>query len=278
MNAMKSVRQLIPVWLRRKARGAQRRAMSLVDPEWIGEQTEESLGQQLLTLDCGLGLFRLVHLLDALSTVDGIKSIVSVGSGGGHHEAYLALKHPELQVTGVDLRVPDVQLKLPNLRFLQGNLLDPAFTATIPQADFVYSIECFEHIEEDRLVFATAAALVRPGGFLYVEVPFASAAEQADPELCRRERESFEHVRPGYSARQLEDLARSNGLSVRKVAGAFWFPIQPSVWSAYMQFGAAALAPHWRAYFEFARFDLRQGIPANRTEATAIKILAARGR
>jgi SAM-dependent methyltransferase len=276
MNAMHAVRRLLPAWFRGSARTAQRRLLHLIDPEHHGDPIEETLGQQLFTLDSGLGLFRLVHLLDAISRTQGIKSIVSVGSGGGHHEAYLAFKNPGIQVTGVDLRVPDVQLEFPNLRFMQGNLLDTAFSATIPQADFVYSIECLEHIEDDRSVFATSAALVRPRGVLYVEVPFASDGEQADPELCRIERESFEHVRPGYTARQLEELARANGLTVRSVAGAFWFPVQPTVWSAYLKFGAAALAPHWRSFFAISELDVREGIPTNRAEAVAIKILASR--
>jgi SAM-dependent methyltransferase len=267
---------LLPAWFRGPARTAQRRLLHLIDPESHGDPAEETLGQQLMILDSGLGLFRLVHLLDALSKAKDIKSIVSVGCGGGYHEAYLAYKYPELRVTGVDLRVPDVRMELPNLRFMQGNLLDATFSATIPQADFVYSIECLEHIEDDRSVFATSAALVRPGGALYVQVPFANDAEQAHPEICRIERELFEHVRPGYTARQLEGLAKANGLTVQNAAGAFWFPIQATVWSAYRQFGAAALAPHWRSYLAFAGLDLREGLPANRSEAVAIKILATR--
>ena len=32
---------------------------------------------------------------------------------------------------------------------------------------------------------------VRPGGFLYLSVPFATAEEQADPVLCREEWEQY---------------------------------------------------------------------------------------
>lgn len=240
--------------------------------------SEERLGRELLALDGGLGLFRLVHLLDAVRRARPTKSMLSVGSGGGLHESLLALRHPGISVCGVDLRAPYAEVELPNLRFMQGDLLEPAFAATLPGADFIFSIECLEHILDDRAVFAKMAQLVRPGGWLYVEVPFASAAEQADPEICRRELEAHEHVRPGYAAHQLEALAREHGLADIRVAGAFWFPIQPMVWLATQHLAAPAFADHWRTFLGIAELDLRDGVPQHRAEATAIKLLARRPR
>lgn len=188
----------------------------------------------------------------------------------------LARRFPSTTVCGVDLRQPQVELALPNLRYLQGNLLDQQFAAGLPKADFVYSIECLEHIEDDRSIFSRMVQLVRPGGALYVEVPFASEAECADEEVCRRELEAHEHVRPGYSASRLADLAREHDLVDIRIAGAFWFPVQPMCWLAQNHFGANAIAEHWRTFLAVAEIDLREGLPQNRAEATAIKLLARR--
>lgn len=244
----------------------------------IQDPVTEKLGRDLLALDGGLGLFRLVHLLDALAKAAPARSVLSVGSGGGFHETYVAHRNPTISVCGVDLRAPYADVELPNLRFLQGDLLDARFADSLPASDFVFSIECLEHIQDDQAVLARMVQLVRPGGWLYLEVPFASAAEQADPEVCRREFEAHEHVRPGYAAAQLEAMALHFGLTDVRIAGAFWFPIQPMVWLAREHFRAAAVAEHWRDFLAVAELDLRDDQPRHRDDATAIKLLARRPR
>lgn len=239
--------------------------------------TEESLGRALLRLDSGLGLFRLAHLVAALRHVPGIRTVLSVGSGLGYHEAFLAVSRPDLEVTGVDLRAPWFSGFLPNLRFLKGDLLDPETCRRLPAADFVFSIECLEHVEDDDSVFATMVSCLAPGGCLYLQVPFANAAEQADPDLCRRERERHEHVRPGYDEARLRTLARRHGLDVLQIAAAFRFPLQPFVSAGTEKIADAFLAPRWRAILRLVETDVRDGLAADRTEATAIKLLARRG-
>ncbi|HEV8266603.1 MAG TPA: class I SAM-dependent methyltransferase [Thermoanaerobaculia bacterium] len=234
----------------------------------------EALGRDLVRLDGGLGIFRLAHLLDALGERP-TGTVLSIGSGGGLHESLLAHAFPDVRVVGVDRRAPYAPPKQ-NLTFLEGDLLDPRFQESLPLAEFVYSIECLEHIDDDASVVRAAASRVAPGGLLYVQVPFASDAEQADPELCRVERENHEHVRPGYAGHQLAKLVSNAGLEPVSVAGAFWFPYQPLVWIAIEKYGPEPLAPHWREVLKIAELDVRPGLPASRNEATAIKILARR--
>jgi SAM-dependent methyltransferase len=266
----------VSAWRVRKTQAAKRLLRSIFGTHTLraADGIEEALGERLLALDGGLGLFRLVHLLAAVSSAPRLDSILSVGSGEGLHETYLAHKFPGAAVCGVDLRDETVGLPLPNLRFLRGDLLDPKVAATLPTSDFVYSVECLEHIDDDAKVFAGMAARLRPEGLLYLEVPFASEAEQADPQICRRELENHEHVRPGYDIRRLTKLANENGLTVLHIAGAFWYPIQPMVWLAHLHLGEPAIRSHWRTFLEVARLDLREGVPAHRAEATAIKLLA----
>jgi SAM-dependent methyltransferase len=234
---------------------------------------EESLGRELLALDWGLGLFRWVHLEDAVGKAASVSSAISFGSGEGLHEAFLARARPDVSVLGVDLRQSALVDLPPNARFLSGDLLDAGFRAGLPRADFVFSIECLEHIEDDFTVARAMADCLEPGGRFYLQVPFANRAEQSDQALCENERKLFSHVRPGYDENGLRDLARRLDLDVVFIAGAFWAPLQPVVWAAVEKFGSS-LAPSWRGILDLARLDLRVGLPANRSEAIAIKMLA----
>jgi SAM-dependent methyltransferase len=279
------VRRFRQLLLRRGERAAWKRfgegaAAEAIPPSLLPAATADpvlaALGEQLLLLDAGLGLFRLVHLYAALVDRPSPRTILSVGSGGGFHEAFLARLFPSSSVVGIDLRSPLVSVPLPNLSFRQGNLLDPAFSAALPAGDFVFSIECLEHIEKDEEVLAAMAALVRPGGALYLEVPFATEAEIADPEVRAEHFRLHEHVRPGYTAAALRRLCERNGLEVVSTAGAFWFPMQPLVWFGTDRFGPENLRRFWPEFLELAERDVRSGVPAVRTEATAIKVLAVR--
>lgn len=234
---------------------------------------EETLGRELLRLDWGLGLFRWVHLADAVERATGLSTAISFGSGEGLHETLLARSRPDIEVLGVDLRESQLVDLPPNVRFLSGDLLDVSFRSALPKADFVYSIECLEHIGDDVIVARAMVECLLPGGHLYLQVPFASLAEQADQALCENERKCFGHVRPGYDEASLRELARRLDLDVVFVAGAFWAPLQRVIWAAVEKFGPS-LGPSWRAILDLVRLDLRPGLPTNRSEAIAIKMLA----
>ncbi|MFA6955617.1 MAG: class I SAM-dependent methyltransferase [Thermoanaerobaculia bacterium] len=255
------------------------RATSLVHAA-TADPVLADMGRELLRLDSGLGLFRLVHLVDAISRSSNPQpgSIVSIGSGGGLHETFLARLFPSTAILGVDLRDPFAGVTLPNLSFRQGNIVDHGFATGIPKADFVFSIECLEHIGDDQAFVKCMAALVKPGGSLYIQVPFASDAELADPALVKAEFEAHEHVRPGYSARQLAAICDFAGFHVGLLEGAFWFPMSPMLWFAAERFGIETLLPHWPEFLELAQRDLREAIPAHRGQATAIKVLGIKPR
>ncbi len=246
------------------------------DPEPLIGLNEESLGQALLGLDAGLGLFRLAHLLDAIEHRPAPKTILSIGSGLGIHEAFLALRFPDVEVVGADLRKACFSATLPNLRLVVGDLFDSAVRRRLPEADLVYSIECLEHIERDDEVFELMVSKLKPGGRLFLLVPFASEAELADPELCRRELDEHEHVRPGYSEKRLHELAARHRLDVEMIAAAYRFPLQPFVAAGVEKIPFAFLLPRWRQVLPLVESDVGQGLAANRAEATAIKLLAKR--
>ncbi|HTS02319.1 MAG TPA: hypothetical protein VMN04_07345, partial [Thermoanaerobaculia bacterium] len=96
--------------LRRIARPATPVATVHAPPPAPGSRAtdEESLGCELLRLDWGLGLFRWVHLSDAVERAGHISTAISFGSGEGLHEAFLARARGNLAVLGVDLRTSEL--------------------------------------------------------------------------------------------------------------------------------------------------------------------------
>jgi len=118
------------------------------------------------------------------------------------------------------------------------------------------------------------ASKVAPGGRLFVLVPFATDADLADPDLCRRELEENGHVRPGYGAGRLRSFAARHGLVEEQVASAYRFPIQPLVAAGVSTIPLDFLLPRWREVMALIETDVRGSLATSRAEATAITLRA----
>ncbi len=161
---------------------------------------------------------RLVHMLDALARTQEVRRVLSIGCGMGYHEAFLAARFPDMQVHATDLKLFEDEFRLPNLMFETVNILEH------PKAgdyDFVFSIECLEHIHEYEAAFRNMAAKVRPGGWLYLSVPFANVDEQIEPSLVALAWEHHEHVLPGFDFTTLERYFDEAGFDVELASNMF---------------------------------------------------------
>lgn len=169
-----------------------------------------------------ISFLRLVHLADgvrrARGELGGLQRILSIGAGGGYHEGYLAARMPNVEVVASDWRIGEDPHALSNLRWESRDI-----TTWDEKSDYdlVFSIECLEHIADPVRAFRHMADKVRRRGCFYISVPFASAAEQADPDLRRREWETHEHHRPGFSFADLEAMFTENGFGVVHAANMF---------------------------------------------------------
>ena len=174
----------------------------------------------------GLYFLRLAHLADAVGRTRDVRRILSVGCGEAYQEAFLAARLPGTSVLGTDLvLLPGRRFSAPNLQFQQRDILQWSGGPEDGAFDLVFSIECLEHIHEYRTAFRNMAAKVRPGGFLYVSVPFASAAEQRDPRLREYEWREHEHVLPGFTFEDLEGLCAEAGFDVLHASNMFRVPL-----------------------------------------------------
>ena len=150
-----------------------------------------------------------IRLRRVLPATDGhFKRILDAGCGSGVFSYELAKRHPEAQVTGVELE-PDLvdraneiarRAHLTNLHFEQGDVTKLDFE---DEFDLVVSVDNFEHVEDDVAAMRTLLQALRPGGRLVAHTPGYERRW-----ILLRRRVNFVvpgHVRPGYKA---EDLVR----------------------------------------------------------------------
>lgn len=150
-----------------------------------------------------------IRLRRVLPATDGsYQTILDAGCGSGVFSYELAKRHPEAQVTGVELE-PDLvgraneiarRAHLTNCRFQQGDVTKLDFEGDF---DLVVSVDNFEHVEDDIAAMRTLLHALRPGGRLVAHVPGYERRW-----ILFGRRVNFDvpgHVRPGYKA---EDLVR----------------------------------------------------------------------
>lgn len=218
-------------------------------------------------------LLRLMHLLDALNQTEGVQRILSVGSGETFHEAFLAARFGQLDVHATDLNECHYAYDLDNLRFSRLDILNPEVDGGY---DFVFSIECLEHIEDHARAFANMAALVRPGGYLYASVPFASREEQRDEKLKAYAWDVAKHYLPGFDFETLEGYFTRAGFDVLHSANMFDVRVSHSVNGLLDLMDAGAIPSAVEHVVRLFTLDLEPRRVASIYQAEGVKVLGRR--
>lgn len=158
---------------------------------------------------------RLRRVLPA--TAGSYRTILDAGCGSGVFSFELAKRHPEAQVTGVELE-PDLVARaneiakragLANCKFEEGDVTKLDFEDAF---DLVVSVDNFEHVEDDIAAMRTLLRALHPGGRLVAHVPGYERRW-----ILFGRRVNFDvpgHVRPGYRADQLVGKLREAGFEV----------------------------------------------------------------
>ena len=149
-------------------RGFPGRELSL-DP---GRSKFERLYANLLGAPANGLRIRLRRVLPA--TAGSYRTILDAGCGSGVFSFELAKRHPEAQVTGVELepelvaRANEIARRahLANCRFQQGDVTKLDFD---DEFDLVTATEVLEHVSDPELVLTEMARVAR--GYLLVSVP-----------------------------------------------------------------------------------------------------------
>jgi len=176
---------------------------------------ERQLAQHQLTDFRSLNLFRLV----AREVVPG--TVMDVGAGGGGMVAWLLERGYDAR--GIDLSPSTVEAAQ---RFLASRDLPTdrirhiGLEQLIEQGethDNVISMDCIEHIEDDRAAFSGLVSLCRPGGRIVITVPALMAVfgarDHAQGHYRRYERDTLRALTEGLPVR-IDQLRFWNVLGV----------------------------------------------------------------
>ena len=142
--------------------------------------------------------------------------ILDAGMGFGQYSYWMADKHPNWSILGVDVKEEQIadcnkfftQIGLTNAKFEYADLT--AFTHPNTY-DFALSVDVMEHILEDVQVFKNIYASLHKGGMLLISTP----SDQGGSDVEEGSGESFigEHVRNGYNINEIQDKLKTAGFS-----------------------------------------------------------------
>jgi SAM-dependent methyltransferase len=142
--------------------------------------------------------------------------ILDAGMGFGQYSYWMASKHPNWNILGVDVK--DEQIEDCRQFFKKVGLNNAAFgyadlTAfSHPDSyDLALSVDVMEHILEDVTVFKNIYASLHKDGMLLISTP----SDQGGSDVEEGSGESFigEHVRNGYNINEIQDKLKTAGFT-----------------------------------------------------------------
>lgn len=150
-----------------------------------------------------------------LKSING-KNVLDAGAGYGIYSFMLAEKG--YSVSSLDYnkdRIHEIELKKKEypeagdrIETKVGSLTDLPYNKE--KFDIIICSEVLEHIKQDKKAFSELARVLEPGGFLILSVPTNSKSNQ-------KQYIRFEHERPGYSFKDIKELADKNKLQIKKI-------------------------------------------------------------
>lgn len=174
-------------------------------------------------------LLRSWHIRKELRQIEKEKttplSVLDAGSGFGQYDYYMARRHKDWHIKGVDVKPEQIadcntffdKIGLKNARFAEADLTTFDEKETY---DLVLCVDVMEHIEEDERVLKNFCHAIKEGGMLLISTP----SDQGGSDVHRHDHEeggehSFidEHVRDGYGIREIADKMKRAGFSKTEV-------------------------------------------------------------
>ena len=170
-------------------------------------------------------LLRSWHIRKALKKWEkenpGKKDVLDAGSGFGQYDFYMASRHPEWKIKGVDVKQEQIDdcnsffstIGLNNTRFEVADLTQ--FNEP-EKYDLILCVDVMEHIEEDVKVLENYYNSLKKGGMLLISTPSDQGGSDVhDHDHEHGEGESFidEHVRDGYGIDEIKEKMKKAGFS-----------------------------------------------------------------
>lgn len=168
-------------------------------------------------------LLRSWHIKRALKSWRPINAenvqVLDAGSGFGQYDYYMARKHPDWNILGLDVKEEQIadcndffkRAGLDKVRFELADLTQINYQNSF---DLVLCVDVMEHIEEDRKVLENYFHALKPGGMLLISTP----SDQGGSDVHGHDEHQEgavgfidEHVRDGYAITDLEEKLLSAG-------------------------------------------------------------------
>ena len=161
-------------------------------------------------------------------TVSGNQQILDAGSGFGQYDYYMASKHKDWKITGVDVKQEQIDdcnnffssIGLDNAKFKAGDLTKLDHNN---EFNMILCVDVMEHIEEDELVLRNFHKALKKDGMLMVSTPSDKGGSDVhDHDHDHHENDgthSFidEHVRDGYGIEEISDKMKAAGFKQTRV-------------------------------------------------------------
>ena len=157
----------------------------------------------------------------------GKREILDAGSGFGQYSFYMARKHADWNILGVDVKQDQIdncneffnKIGLNNATFQFGDLTKYQKAESF---DLVLSVDVMEHILEDVEVFKNFHASLKNEGMVLISTP----SDQGGSDVHEDSDESFigEHVRDGYNIDEIKEKLKTAGFSKVKARYTYGAP------------------------------------------------------
>lgn len=152
--------------------------------------------------------------------------VLDAGSGFGQYVYYMARKHPDWQITGLDVKTEQIddcnqffgRIGFNNVHFEEADLTKIDYQQAF---NLIVCVDVMEHIEEDVTVLTNYFHALRPGGMLLISTP----SDQGGSDVHDHDHDHAtgavgfidEHVRDGYGIGELAEKLATAGFQQSEI-------------------------------------------------------------
>ncbi len=177
-------------------------------------------------------LLRAWHIRKAIKlwekNVDGPMNVLDAGSGFGQYVYYLARRHKDWQIKGVDVKqeqIDDCNRFFKRIGFSNAQFEIADLTKYVEKEsyDFILCVDVMEHIKEDELVLNNYCKSLKKGGMLLISTP----SDQGGSDVHHHDHDDYindgthsfvdEHVRDGYGVDEIKEKMKNAGFTKSEV-------------------------------------------------------------
>jgi 2-polyprenyl-3-methyl-5-hydroxy-6-metoxy-1,4-benzoquinol methylase len=176
----------------------------LFDPEIRSDPIAQLFLRVVGRLDTSSSAVHFIRYIQQIATVRPLRRVLDAGCGKGKLSFWLAGAYPHAQLDALDYSSEKIaassaiqrDMGVTNIRFFVADLCHFSNESAY---DLIFSNHVLEHIVENRKVLANLVQSLRPGGFIYIQMP--NAVQQRLP-VGRRFLASYDEWERGEHAGQ----------------------------------------------------------------------------